>query len=86
MGRLLILLGVVLLLLWLARGRSARKPDASLSERSSADRHAAPAVMRACAQCGVHVPEPDAIIDGGNAFCCAEHQAAGPRSRGGAAP
>jgi len=30
--------------------------------------------MKKCAQCGVHLPEPDAIQSGEHYFCCEQHR------------
>ena len=38
---------------------------------------APPHDMVACAHCGVHVPRSEALVQGRNAYCCAEHQSAG---------
>lgn len=37
-----------------------------------------PEKMVICAQCGVYLPESDSIADGGRAYCCEAHRAAGP--------
>jgi uncharacterized protein len=34
--------------------------------------------MRACAHCGVHLPLPDMVMDGENAYCSPAHRNAGP--------
>lgn len=34
--------------------------------------------MLACAHCGVHVPQAEALVAGPHAYCCAEHQRLGP--------
>lgn len=35
--------------------------------------------MRACAHCGVHLPESETVKDGELFFCSAAHRQAGPR-------
>ncbi len=35
----------------------------------------------ACARCGVHLPEPEAVRDGGLAYCSRTHQLLGPKRR-----
>ena len=35
--------------------------------------------MVACAHCGLHVPESEAVRGGGSVFCCDEHRRLGPR-------
>jgi uncharacterized protein len=37
--------------------------------------------MVACANCGVHLPETDAVQGEGNLYCCPEHRDAGPAGR-----
>lgn len=37
-----------------------------------------PEKMVNCAQCGVYLPESDSIAEGGRAYCCEAHRAAGP--------
>lgn len=44
--------------------RQTRRADANLPPR-----------MLPCAYCGVHVPENEAVIRGGRAFCSSEHLA-----------
>jgi uncharacterized protein len=39
---------------------------------------ALPQDMLACAHCGVHVPQAEALTTGAQAYCCAEHQRLGP--------
>ncbi|WP_303759516.1 PP0621 family protein [Alcanivorax jadensis] len=56
---------VVKNLLSQASGRDNSSPD-----RSSQDTQA----MLKCAQCGVHVPAPEAFTHNGHHFCCQEHQ------------
>ena len=38
----------------------------------------APQNMVACARCGVHLPESDALHEGQHFFCCAAHRNQGP--------
>jgi uncharacterized protein len=35
--------------------------------------------MVACAHCGLHVPESEAVRGGGSVYCCDEHRRLGPR-------
>lgn len=35
----------------------------------------------ACARCGVHLPEPEAVRDGEAAYCSRTHQLLGPKRR-----
>jgi len=34
--------------------------------------------MVACARCGVHLPESDALHEGKHHYCCAAHRDQGP--------
>ncbi|NTV10667.1 MAG: hypothetical protein HGA47_07815 [Zoogloea sp.] len=78
MRNLLLLLLVIIGYLYLRRalrdaaghggGRRADSPPAAEAER-----------MVACAQCGVHVPESEAVFDGEVPYCSIEHRRLGPR-------
>lgn len=48
----------------------ANSRDNSSPDSSSRDAQA----MLKCAQCGVHVPAPEAFTHNGLHFCCQEHQ------------
>ena len=37
--------------------------------------------MVECAHCGTFVPEKDALRDGQNYYCCAQHKKQGPRGK-----
>ena len=40
-----------------------------------------PQAMVACAHCGLHLPQPDAVEgEGGRHYCSAEHRRLGPRN------
>ena len=68
---------VLLVVLVVAVGiwRSRRAPDATPSKPSQ---RALPQDMLACAHCGVHIPQAEALMLGKQAYCCAEHQRQGP--------
>ena len=72
MGQLLriiiVLIGLWLVLQIIKRALAAR-------QKPSPDQPSL-AKMVACAQCGVYVPETEAIRDGDNLFCCEEHRKA----------
>lgn len=36
-----------------------------------------PQEMLACAHCGTHVPQSEALVQGPHAYCCAEHRRCG---------
>jgi uncharacterized protein len=56
---------------WLFGRRPAigRKPGAAPTRQA----------MVACAHCGVHLPQSDAVVDARGAFCGEAHRVAGPR-------
>ncbi len=71
---------LVAVLAWIALGRRRDAPPARGSARRRADSAAAPEAMVACAHCGVHLPQPDALRDaGGRPYCSDAHRLAGPR-------
>lgn len=37
-----------------------------------------PQDMLACAHCGVHFPQAEALVRDGRAYCCAQHERLGP--------
>ena len=87
MIKVLILLAVVGLAIWLLRrARSAddRPRDDDRSGKPGnkpADKPAdKPTPMLACAHCGVHLPQAEALTDAaGRPFCGEAHRLAGPR-------
>lgn len=75
--KLIVLLAVVVLVLWLARG----------GRRRIADREEAPPLPKqedvvACSQCGLHVPRSDALPGRGGQFCCEVHRTAFEQAQG----
>lgn len=77
----LLVLVVVVVVLWLmfGRGRGGAAPS---RPAPPPPRGAPPAAapMLACAHCGVHLPQAEAVLDaGGRPFCSAAHRLAGPR-------
>ncbi|KRD27405.1 MULTISPECIES: PP0621 family protein [Acidovorax] len=70
---------VLLVVLAVAIGiwRSRRVPDATPS-KPPAPPLALPQNMLACAHCGIHIPQAEALMVGSNAYCCAEHRHLGP--------
>lgn len=67
---LLILLAIVISLLW----RHAKQRAADSAKRAT--RVAPPERIVACAYCGVHVPESEAVADDGQMFCGDSHRQA----------
>ena len=70
---------VLLVVLAIAIGiwRSRRAPEANAS-KTPAPPLALPQNMLACAHCGVHIPQADALMVGEQAYCCTEHRRLGP--------
>ena len=79
-----ILLAVVgLAIWWLRRSRASddrsRTPPREQAQ-GAAREPAAPTPMLACAHCGVHLPQAEALMDvAGRPFCGEAHRLAGPR-------
>ncbi len=71
----LLLLGVLAAIIWLAwkKSLSSSAPRAPAPRREER--------MVACAHCGVHLPEGEAIAAGEKHFCSAAHRDAGPAAR-----
>lgn len=84
MIKYVILLAVVgLVIWWMRRGRSSddqpRAPQQKKDTGAPSD-PAAPTPMLACAHCGVHLPQAEAVIDvAGRPFCGEAHRLAGAR-------
>lgn len=69
---------ILLLVLWLVwRGLRSLKPPARPPSRSATGEP-----MRACAHCGLNVPESEALIDSPTlSYCCEAHRRLGPAAR-----
>jgi len=70
--KFLLLLLAVIVLLWLVR--SSLRPQAPRRGPHGAPRRPQP--MLVCAQCGVHLPQSEALPGRGGVFCGAAHRAA----------
>ena len=71
-----LLLLIVLVLVWrhwLKRSAASRKSVPPASKPSEK--------MLTCATCHVHMPESEAILDRGRAYCCEAHRAAATERR-----
>lgn len=76
---LLVLLAAVA---WLALGRRRGRGDTPAPPPPPAA-PGTPQAMVACAHCGVHLPQADALQDAaGHAYCSEAHRRAGPRVAG----
>lgn len=71
----LVLLVVVAIAIGIWRSRRAAEENASVR---SAQPLALPQNMLACAHCGIHLPQAEALMVGEHAYCCADHQRRGP--------
>lgn len=79
MLKILLLVGVVLVAVWALIGRTRKQEGEDRKAREGADQPAArrvpsPQQMVNCAQCGVHLPAADAVVDGARHYCSAEHR------------
>lgn len=78
---------LVLLVIVVAVGIWRNKRRAELAEHKTAGPKPVPALkepqnMVACAHCGLHLPQADAMTDGANQYyCSAEHRSAAQQSR-----
>lgn len=78
MKYLLVLLVALVGLWWLwGRGAGRRTPDGGPATKAKP----ASVEMVACAHCGVHLPQVDALAAGDAFFCSEPHRKAGPRPR-----
>lgn len=77
MAKLLITLVIVVLALlwWFGKGRGG----GAAGPRGGANPPPRPRAMVACAHCGLHLPQSDALEgESGRHYCCAEHRRLGP--------
>jgi uncharacterized protein len=76
MAKLLLLLGVIAVIIWLLthQRRSVRHDGSAASAPRPAEK------MVACARCGVHLPQSEAVSVAGRYYCCPEHGQQGPRA------
>ncbi len=69
--KFLLLLVVVLVAVW--AWRSGRLADTAPKQKPPTT-PPSPQDMVSCAQCGVHVPQADAIAGRNGPYCCVEHR------------
>jgi len=69
MMKYLVLLAVIAVVYALWRGQ--RRPPRPPAQRPGG---AAPQDMVACAHCGVHLPQGDALWKDGRGYCCRDHR------------
>jgi uncharacterized protein len=76
MLKLLLLVVVIAVVVWMLGTRRRGTPPGPQAKRPPAG--ATP--MLACAHCGVHLPQSEALSDGaGLPYCSQAHRAAGPQ-------
>lgn len=80
LGKLLLIILAILGIVWLLRG--ARRPPASPVSQASASPQVSGALqpMARCAHCGLHLPQAEALLHDGQAYCGRLHRLAGPRA------
>jgi uncharacterized protein len=83
MGKLLFWIVVIVAALFVARllARHAAKGNSTPSSArraTPAPRDPAPRMAR-CAHCGIHLPRAEALLLGGDTWCCEEHAKLGAR-------
>ena len=67
MGKFLLLILVIVVAWWLAKGFRRKNAAKDAPE-------AAPEQMVNCGHCGLYLPQSEAIREGKRFFCCAEHR------------
>lgn len=72
MVKFIVLIAVVLTVLWLMRGKRPVVPPATPPARPAEPPQQQ---MLACAQCGLHIPQGDALPGRGGVFCSEAHRA-----------
>ncbi len=81
MLKLLLMVAVLAVAAWFWMGRRrppGAPPAAKPPTKKAADQ--APQSMIACAHCGVHLPQSDALMDAaGKPYCTEAHRLQGPR-------
>lgn len=83
MLKIVLTLAIVVLALmwWFGKGRGGGASATRKREDAAAARPPALSMV-ACAHCGLHLPQPDALEgEGGRHYCTAEHRRLGPAPR-----
>ena len=79
MLKLLLFVAVIVAALWMFKSRARSGSDAPPPKRPQPP-GGQPQTMLACAHCGVHLPQADALTDAsGRPYCTEAHRLAGPR-------
>ncbi len=74
MKYLIVLLVVGGVVWWLLSRRPAVRPPKAAPGKTPASQ-----AIVACAHCGVHLPQAEAVVGAGGNFCTEAHRLAGPR-------
>ncbi len=67
MSKFLLLILVVAVAWWLAKGYRRKRVDRKAAETASEN-------MVNCGHCGLYLPRSEAVQEGNRFFCCAEHR------------
>jgi len=73
----LVLLVVIAVAVGIWRSRRTQDDDGA-TPKSPPSPRALPQDILACAHCGVHIPQAEALMLGSHAYCCADHRQRGP--------
>ncbi|MGR6804981.1 PP0621 family protein [Sphaerotilus natans] len=79
LGKLLLIILAILGIVWLLRGARRTGGDADRTSRAPQDAGALQPMAR-CAHCGLHLPQAEALLHDGQAYCGRLHRLAGPRA------
>ena len=71
--KILLVLAALVAIVWIMRTLSRSRQQHVENADNKGQR------MLACAHCGLHVPEEEAILDGKHAYCCDQHRDSGPK-------
>lgn len=69
---------VLLIVLVVAIGIWRSRRAAETGPRQPPSPPGNPQDILACAHCGVHIPQAEALMLGSQAYCCQEHRSLGP--------
>lgn len=78
--RNLLIVILVFIGIWWARGALRRFKEQGAIRRKSAGKPVAAERMRECRHCGLIVPESEGVRAGDDFYCCDAHLRAGPRA------
>ncbi|MDX9716732.1 MAG: PP0621 family protein [Thauera sp.] len=78
--RNLLIIALVFIGIWWARGALRRFKDQQTIRRKTGGKPVAAERMRECAHCGLIVPESEGVRGEDDFFCCEAHRRAGRRT------